>query len=298
VSGDAEALWFRLIVQSDDFGWQRAGVGVILGHCYPLRVFDAEKVRAVQLALLELDEAQAFELWEYKGHVYMHIPSWFDHNRVRNKTSKYAVEANIAAARPVRYQLLTDDSTCPTDDSTCPTDDSGSPTGPGTCSQLLALVADSRSRSRSRSREKVGSDYEPDFDRLWAMVPGPRKRRKHQEYGRYCVVRDSGALPPPEELRAKYHAWTQTTEWTKEGGIYAPMLSKWLEGRGWLDELPVDADRVVALREAQLEGLAAKHKEDPEWYSFVEDVEQDASVLLVDDGVDAFERWQEQTHGN
>ncbi len=112
----AECLWYRLLVQFDDFGRFDGRPMVILARCFPLRV-DKIKAKDVTGWLRELIDANLVASYHVNGHDYIRAVTWDKHQHVRAQRSKYPEPIADDDA------LLADDITCKqplADDGICP----------------------------------------------------------------------------------------------------------------------------------------------------------------------------------
>jgi hypothetical protein len=112
----AECLWYRLLVQFDDFGRFDGRPVVILARCFPLRV-DKVKAKDVTGWLAELIAARLIRPYSVDGHDYILAVTWDKHQQVRAQRSKYPEPLADDDA------LLADDITCKqplADDGICP----------------------------------------------------------------------------------------------------------------------------------------------------------------------------------
>jgi len=76
----AECLWYRLLVQFDDFGRFDGRPVVILARCFPLRV---DKIKAKDVAgwMSELIAARLIESYRVNGHDYIRAVTWDKHQK-------------------------------------------------------------------------------------------------------------------------------------------------------------------------------------------------------------------------
>ncbi len=88
VSGNAEAMWWRLHTQADDFGRFQADPLILLSGCFPLRV---EKLRSRTVAEWygELEKAGLVRSYRSKGVTYGVLTDWSDTQKARAKESKH-----------------------------------------------------------------------------------------------------------------------------------------------------------------------------------------------------------------
>jgi hypothetical protein len=80
----------------------------------------------------------------------------------------------------------------------------------------------------------VGGRSDDGFAEFWDAYP---KRQK-----KAAAKKAWAKLAPGPKLRARIidaiYGWTQTDDWTREGGRFVPMPAKWLREKRWTDELP------------------------------------------------------------
>lgn len=82
-----EVLFYRLIVNCDDFGRFDGRVPVIKNRLFPLK--DNVTAKAVKDGINKLASAGLVRLYDCDGKPYLHLPTWNDHQNVRAKRSKY-----------------------------------------------------------------------------------------------------------------------------------------------------------------------------------------------------------------
>lgn len=81
-----EVLFYRLIVNCDDFGRYDARLKIIKNICFPLK--DVTE-KDVEKALKKLSEVGLIQVYEYQGKPYLQLVTWEQHQSVRAKKSKY-----------------------------------------------------------------------------------------------------------------------------------------------------------------------------------------------------------------
>lgn len=91
-----EVLFYRLIVNCDDFGRMDARLPILRSRLFPLKqIPDAH----IPKALLALRSADLIDLYEVDGRSYLQIRKWESHQQVRAKRSKYpAPDSNLQAS--------------------------------------------------------------------------------------------------------------------------------------------------------------------------------------------------------
>lgn len=82
-----ECLFYRLIVNCDDYGRFDGRTAVIKNRLFPLK--DNVTVASVEKALKALVNAELVAMYTYDGKPYLHLLTWGHHQTVRNKKSKY-----------------------------------------------------------------------------------------------------------------------------------------------------------------------------------------------------------------
>lgn len=82
-----EVLFYRLIVNCDDYGRFDGRGAVIKNRLFPLK--DNITVKSVKDGIKKLASVGLVFLYESDGKPYLHLPTWNDHQNVRAKRSKY-----------------------------------------------------------------------------------------------------------------------------------------------------------------------------------------------------------------
>ena len=111
-----ENVFYRLIVNCDDFGRMDARPRILASRLYPLR----EDIREKQLmdALQALSSAELVILYQVDGKPFLQMRTWERHQQIRAKKSKYpAPESQPQKQMPKSdincNQMISDDSKCP-----------------------------------------------------------------------------------------------------------------------------------------------------------------------------------------
>lgn len=97
-----EVLFYRLIVNCDDFGRFDGRTAVIKNRLFPLK--DDLTLGTVKAAIQKLVSAGLVITYESMGKPYLYLPTWTAHQTARAKKSKYPApdEKNISSAVGVR----------------------------------------------------------------------------------------------------------------------------------------------------------------------------------------------------
>lgn len=114
-----EVLFYRLIVNCDDYGRFDGRPAIIKNRLFPLK--ESLTARAVSEAINRLVSAGMVALYEFEGKPYLYLPTWNCHQSVRAKRSKYpspdeASQSNDADTEQhenICKQMISDDCKCP-----------------------------------------------------------------------------------------------------------------------------------------------------------------------------------------
>lgn len=82
-----EVLFYRLIVNCDDFGRFDGRVNVIKNRLFPLK--ENLTAKAVKDGINRLASVGLVTLYVFEGKPYLHLPTWNDHQNIRAKKSKF-----------------------------------------------------------------------------------------------------------------------------------------------------------------------------------------------------------------
>lgn len=82
-----EVLFYRLMVNCDDYGRYDARPAVIKGKLFPLK--ENVTIKAVTDAINKLASAELVTLYEFEGKPYLYLPTWNEHQTIRAKKSKF-----------------------------------------------------------------------------------------------------------------------------------------------------------------------------------------------------------------
>lgn len=82
-----EVVFYRLIVNCDDYGRFDGRISVIKNRLFPLK--DNLTLKSVENAINKLASAGLVALYVFEGKPYLYLPTWNEHQNVRAKRSKY-----------------------------------------------------------------------------------------------------------------------------------------------------------------------------------------------------------------
>lgn len=214
-----EVLFYRLIVNCDDFGRFDGRIPVIKNRLFPLK--EDLTARTVKSGLTKLASAGLVMLYEFEGKPFLYLPTWNDHQSVRAKKSKYpSPEEGVPSSEYDCEQMHADESECPRN----------------------PIQSNSYSYSISESNADA-------FARWWEVYP--KKVGKAEAKKAFAKVKVGVELLIQAVNRQK-----SSDQWTKENGRYIPNPATWLNQGRWEDELPgaaaakreLDEDELAAIR--------------------------------------------------
>ncbi len=82
-----EVLFYRLIVNCDDYGRFDGRIAIIKNKLFPLKENLTQKT--VQAAINKLARTGLVALYTFEGKPYLYLPTWNHHQNIRTKRSKY-----------------------------------------------------------------------------------------------------------------------------------------------------------------------------------------------------------------
>lgn len=197
-----EVLFYRLIVNCDDYGRFDGRAAVIKSRLFPLK--DSVTVKAVSDAINKLASAELVTLYVFEGKPYLYLPTWDKHQQVRARRSKYPEPSS---------DLISSDIIC---------------------NQMISdvPVIQSKNESKNESESESRSAREEAFDVFWAAYP----RKVGKGAARKAFAKLPAAVFPL--LVPAVEAQKQCAQWRKNGGEYIPNPATWLNQERWDDKLP------------------------------------------------------------
>lgn len=195
-----EVLFYRLIVNCDDYGRFDGRAAVIKSRLFPLK--DSVTVKAVSDAINKLASAELVTLYVFEGKPYLYLPTWDKHQQVRARRSKYPEPSS---------DLISSDIIC---------------------NQMISDVPVIQSKNESKNESESKSAREEAFDVFWAAYP----RKVGKGAARKAFAKLPAAVFPL--LVPAVEAQKQCAQWRKNGGEYIPNPATWLNQERWEDKLP------------------------------------------------------------
>ena len=106
-----EVLFYRLIVNCDDYGRFDGRPSIIKSRLFPLK--ETLTTKTVSGAIKKLEIAGLVTLYAFEGRPYLYLPTWDHHQNVRAKKSKFpAPEDGLHTSEYICMQMQSDDSIC------------------------------------------------------------------------------------------------------------------------------------------------------------------------------------------
>ena len=199
-----ETVFYRLIVNCDDYGRIDARAKILKSKLFPLKDVSTE---AIEDALKALSSAELVILYHVNGRPFLQMKTWDRHQRVRSKISKYPAPADGCCQMPASCgQMISDDIKCPRN-----------PIQSNTNTESIYENTNARAREEEKDR----------FEEFWAVYPRKSGDIK-QAYFEYLGVIQSGVDEQTLIDAVKWQA--------EEKGRYMPNAEKWLRNMGWTEQ--------------------------------------------------------------
>ena len=203
LSRDAEILFYRLIVNADDYGRYFGNPSIVKGNCFPLRS-DAIASEQVNAWLDELHDAGLLIRYEAEGRQYIQFCKWDKHQTIRARKSKFPSPASNCK------QMQADASKCPRN--------------PIQSNPI-----------RIQSESNPNDDDEDDFDTFWDAYP-KKSGDIRQAYFEYLGAIQSGATEAEILEAVKRQSEVKDAR-------YFPSAEKWLRNKGWTEQTDTGAPK-------------------------------------------------------
>lgn len=210
LSAGAEILFYRLIVQADDYGRYHGNPSIVKSNCFPLKSDDLHSDQ-VDEWLDELDKAGLIQRYTADGRKYICFRKWDKHQRVRSKVSKYPAPADACC------QMTADVSKMQTSADICARNPIQSNSNP----------------IRIQSESKLNDD--DGFEEFWEAYP-KKSGDIRQACFEYMGVVQSGVKKETILEAVKEQAETKEQR-------YFPSAEKWLRNKGWTEKISEEKKR-------------------------------------------------------
>lgn len=226
-----EVLFYRLIVNCDDFGRLDARPEFLRSRCFAVK--QRVSMKAIAAGLDKLEETGLIRRYTVDGAAFLLLPGWEKHQNVKIQRLRFPA----------------------------PLDGQKNGQKGGTLNPIQSesiSISESESESESESQknkkenEKEKTDwFSDDFDVFWQAYPVKiRKDRAREAYEEAVNV-------PLETLLKAIAKQKLSVQWSVENGKYIPFPANWLKSRGWEDDLPHSIPKGASgeLGQAELEAI-------------------------------------------
>jgi len=195
-----ETVFYRLMVNCDDYGRMDARPKILSSRLFPLK-----DIRAAQMeeALRALTSAELVILYEVDGKPFLQMKTWDRHQQVRAKKSKYP-----SPDEGICKQMISDDIKCPRNP--------------------IQSESESNPNPKARVRETDGL-----FEVFWKEYPN--KVKKPNALKAWNALKPDEELAA--KIMQGLARWKQSDQWTRDDGRFVPHPATWLHGRQWEDEV-------------------------------------------------------------
>ena len=205
-----ETVFYRLIVNCDDYGRMDARAKILKSKLFPLKDV---RVETIEAALEALASAELVILYQVDGKPFLQMKTWDRHQRVRAKVSKYPAPADACC------QLTAD---C----GQATADGEEAPQGAGGCARN-PIQSESKSESEAKENSARAKEEEDDgFTAFWEAFP-QRTGDIRTAYHEYLGALQNGVTPQTLLDAVTWQA--------KQKGRYMPSAEKWLRNKGWTE---------------------------------------------------------------
>lgn len=205
-----ETVFYRLIVNCDDYGRMDARAKILKSKLFPLKDV---RVETIEAALEALASAELVILYEVDGKPFLQMKTWDRHQRVRAKVSKYPAPADACCHLTA-------------DRGQAPADGEEAPQSAGICARN-PIQSESESKSEANDNSARAKEEEDDgFTAFWEAFP-QRTGDIRQAYYEYLGVLQMGVTP---QMLLDAVTWQ-----AKQKGRYMPSAEKWLRNKGWTE---------------------------------------------------------------
>ena len=212
-----EVLFYRLIVNCDDYGRFDGRLAVIKSRLFGLKKKLSQK--AIENGLQTLQQCGLVQCYNVEDKPYLAVTGWGEHQSVRNKRSKFPAPEDtckqLQAIESNCMQLKSIEINC--------------------ASHPIQSESESESKSESESESRERAETAgADFALFWSSYP--RKVGKARAYKAFEKITEPVSVLL--EALEKQKCWEQ---WKREDGRYIPNPERWLNNHCWEDELPISS---------------------------------------------------------
>ena len=227
-------MFYRLIVNCDDFGRFEGRTAILKGRLFPLK--GDVTFGMIEEGLRKLNSVGLVEMYEYDGKPYLYIPTWENHQTVRAATSKYP---DPKECESICIQLQTDESSCKqmdADENGCkqihPYSYSNNDIRNSVFDNVQAQDSENGTdeEQTTESKRKPNKQTDTRFNIFWEQYP--KKQNKIGSEKAFIALKASDELF--DEIMDGLARWKASEQW--QNPKYIPVASKFIHERRWEDE--------------------------------------------------------------
>ena len=198
-----ECLFYRLIVNCDDYGRFDGRTAIIKNRLFPLK--DGITAKSVENALIKLVNAGMVVMYEFDGKPFLYLPRWSEHQSIRNKRSKYPDPSECEEMKA----------------------------SASNCNQLHANVPVIQSESESKKESESESKTRAMFSEWWGKYPRKVDKQDAVKAWDKLKLTDDIYKAIMDGLEKWVEYWDERNE-----PDFIPHPSTWINKRRWESEPP------------------------------------------------------------
>ena len=211
LSAFQETMFYRLIVNCDDYGRMDARPKILASKLFPLKDI---RVNQIEDGLRALTSAELVIIYTVDGKPFLQMKTWECHQQIRAKKSKYpAPESGVIESDSTCNQMESSDGKCPRN----------------------PIQSESVSESNPNPSRGKGATVTEKFAKFWDAYP--RKTAKSEAMKAFAKLNPDDSLM--ETIMNAIEKQKQSDQWKRDGGQYIPHPATWLNQQRWEDELPL-----------------------------------------------------------
>ncbi len=218
-----EVLFYRLIVNCDDYGRFDGRPKIIKGSLFPLKdITDA----AIEKALVRLSTAGLVTTYKVKEKPYLQLTAWNAHQQIRSKKSKYPAPecGQVIDHEAIGNHLISDDINCPRNPIQSESNPNPNP--------------NAITREDAAGDSDLNDNMWATFDRFWKSYP--KKSRIQDAKREWIKVCPTDEPEQVEKIMDALERWKRSRQWKDEGGRYIPRADNWLRDRAYESVPPAE----------------------------------------------------------
>lgn len=216
-----ETVFYRLIVNCDDFGRMDARPKILASKLFPLKDI---RISQIEDALKALSKSGLVVIYHVDGKPYLQMMTWNKHQQIRAQKSKYPGPEQGTTANDIKCdQMISDDIKCPRN----PIQSNPNP--------------NPNPNTNTLKRER--------FDKFWEEYP--------LKYAKAKALAAFNKIDPDDQLLETMleavRKQKETDQWKKDGGQFIPYPATWLNQHRWEDEIRTGETSIKVVHAAQYE---------------------------------------------